>query len=179
MGEGPGRAAGVTLEEWADRNGRVVGTVYNARSKHPDFPDPIGCRPRPGGARGTPHDLYDEAALDAWLAAHPRRLPPAIAFDGDPDELLTLSAIARRSRHADTDRRVDGKTVYQYRDRPGFPEPASGTPYRLYRAGDVVDWLSNNRPGSGNWGRGQRPGGRPRTGRATGAGPAPAGPGTP
>jgi hypothetical protein len=166
-------AGGVTWEEWAAKIGRTVPSLYNVRLTHPDFPAPVGRRPRPGGAPGTAFDVFDEAALDGWLAAHPRMLPPVVTFDGDVGEELTLSAIAARSRHADTGRRVDRKTVYQYKVHPDFPEPVGGG--NLFRAGEVLAFL-NSRPGSGNWGRGE---GRRRKSPPGAADPAPAGPGAP
>ncbi len=135
----------VTLAEWAERHGRTVGTAWSHWTSRPDFPRPVGRRPRPGGAPGTAIAEYDEAELDAWLAAQPGMgPPPPVAFDGDIEELLTLSAFAARAQAAG--KTLERSTIYQYRDREDFPKPVNG---RFYRAGDVLEFM-NSRPGPGN-----------------------------
>jgi hypothetical protein len=141
----------VTLAQWAEQHGRTLRSVYTHWKPHPDFPAPVGRRPRPTGG-GTAFDEYDLHELETWLTSQPRkRPPPPIVFAGPPDELVTLSAFASRARSGGNP--VDGKTVYQCRGRPGFPAPVQGS---SYRAGDVLTFLNSRRPGSGNRARGKR-----------------------
>jgi hypothetical protein len=84
--------------------------------------------------------MYEEAALDAWLAAQDDLQPPvrvdASTFPVDLDERITLWRFAEIIGK-------NSKTVNQHRTRPGFPEAG---PDGKYRAGDLLDYW-NNRPG--------------------------------
>jgi len=146
----------VTLAEWAESHGLVVGTVWNHLVGQPGFPTPVSRRSRRDasgaviGGRGT--DLYKKDALDAWRAEHqPARA--SIVYDGQYHDRGTLGAIASRCTTADG-QRVKRETIYQYRDRPTFPKPDEKG---RYVAGAVVAWL-NERPGQGNRTRGARQG---------------------
>jgi hypothetical protein len=84
--------------------------------------------------------LFDEAALDAWLAAQAHLAPPEridlTALRADPDDRVTLSRFAAMIGK-------DRKTVTQHRSRPGFPD---GDPDGRYRVGDLLQYW-NERPG--------------------------------
>jgi predicted DNA-binding transcriptional regulator AlpA len=86
--------------------------------------------PRPdAGAPGEA--LYRRAELDTWLAWQRRTGPlPAQVTQPGPGELVALYQFAELigRRHA---------TVYRYRRKPGFPQPADGVRYRL---GDLLAW---------------------------------------
>jgi len=76
--------------------------------------------------------LYDESALDGWIAAQP---------DLDPPERIELSMLEigaddriTLGRFADIIGKAR-KTVSQHRDREGFPVPGAGG---RYRAGDLL-----------------------------------------
>jgi hypothetical protein len=120
-----------TLRGWAVRQGRTPSYVQGYWRRRPDFPSPVGelpSRGRHGGGRGEL--LYDESALDEWLAgqqglASPERIDTDVI---DQDERITLSRFAGligKSR----------KTVTQHRGRSGFPEVGEDG---LYRAGDLL-----------------------------------------
>jgi hypothetical protein len=130
-----------TLRIWAPRQGRTAGYVQRYWRRRPDFPEPVGelpARGRHGGGLGEL--LFDEAALDAWLAEQPRLAPPErvdpAGVEVDLDARITLGRFAGligKSR----------KTVTQHRGRPGFPSAdAAGR----YRAGDLLAYW-NDRPG--------------------------------
>jgi hypothetical protein len=129
------------LRRWASGHGRTHHYVRQFWRCRPGFPDPVSELPpngHHGGGRGE--HLYDEAALDAWLAAQPDlaapdRVDPG-AFQIAPDERITLGRFAALIGK-------DRKTVTQHRDRPGFPEP---DPDGTYRTGDLLGYW-NSRPG--------------------------------
>jgi hypothetical protein len=124
-----------TLHRWAPKHGRTYNHVRQFWRRRPGFPEPVGTLPpRDPHQRGRHELLFDEAALDAWLAAQtdlepPERIDPSVLTVG-LDERITLGRFAG----------IIGKnrrTVHQHRDRPGFPSPdADG----LYRAGDLFDY---------------------------------------
>ncbi len=105
------------------------------------FPAPVGelpARGRHGGGRGEL--LFDEQALDAWLAAQSELSPPErfdlAALGLRPGDQITLGRFATLIGRA-------RNTVTQHRDRPGFPQPREdGT----YRAGDLLNYW-NSRTG--------------------------------
>jgi hypothetical protein len=141
-----------TLRHWASRHGRTHDYVRQFWRRRSGFPGPVGELPptgNRGGGRGE--HLYDEAALDAWLAAQPGLSPPERIDPGavrlDPDERITLGRFAALVGK-------DRKTITQHRDRPGFPEPeADGT----YRFGDLIEYWNNRagRRGSARSGSGR------------------------
>lgn len=138
----------VTLRGWAEATGRAHNTVSRKWRYRPGFPQPASRRPRPG-AGGPGEALYRRADLDTWLAAQERTGPvPAEITRPGPGELVALYQFADLigRRHA---------TVYQYRRKPGFPQPADGVRYWL---GDLLAWWNDpaNRPGQGRGGGGWR-----------------------
>lgn len=138
----------VTLREWAQATGRAYNTVTRKWRYRPGFPQPASRLPRPG-AGGPGEALYRRAELDAWLAGQEHTGPARADLTGrHRDELVALYQFADLigRRHA---------TVYQYRTRPGFPQPADGVRYRL---GDLLAWWNDpaNRPGQGRGGGGWR-----------------------
>jgi hypothetical protein len=98
----------------------------------PGFPEPVGTLEPAEQRRGRRELLFDEAALDAWLAARPELAPPerVVVFPVDLDERITLGRFASLIGKAN-------KTVTQHRDRTGFPN--SGEDGK-YRAGDLLDY---------------------------------------
>jgi hypothetical protein len=118
-----------TLRRWALRHGRSHDYVRQFWRRLPGFPDPAGelpARGRHGGGRGEL--LFEQAALDSWMAAQPGLAPPEridpAALRIDPDERVTLGRFAALIGK-------DRKTVTQHRDRPEFPEPDPGGRYRV------------------------------------------------
>lgn len=88
-----------TLHQWAPRHGRTYDYVRQVWRRRPGFPDPAGempARGRHGGGRGEL--LFDEAALDAWLASQPDLAPPQRIDPASlriyPDERITLGRFA-------------------------------------------------------------------------------------
>lgn len=157
----------MTLAEIAARYERTARSVQTHWLRYPDFPAPLGLRPRAGGGRGRLPAEYDQDAVKAFLTRHPELLPPApIRYDGDLAGELTLSEFAHQATHADG-RPLDPKSVYQCRDQPGFPAPVAET---RYRAGEVLAFM-NARPGSGNRLRGEARTSRDRRLRVEGAPP--------
>ena len=130
-----------TLRRWGPRQGRSAAYVRQNWRRRPGFPDPVGelpARGRHGGGRGEL--LFNEAALDAWLAAQsdlasPERIDPAVLRIA-PTERITLGRFAALIGK-------DRKTVTQHRSRPGFPEP---DPDGLYRAEELIKYW-NTRTG--------------------------------
>lgn len=122
-----------TLRKWAARQGRTHDYVRLFWRKREGFPDPAGelpARGRHGGGLGE--QLFDETALDAWLAAQPELGPPErielSALGTGADERITLGRFASLIGKA-------RKTVTQHRDRPGFPDAGADGTYRL---GDLL-----------------------------------------
>lgn len=140
-----------TLRIWGPRQGRSADYVRQNWRNRDGFPQPSGALPsrgRNGGGRGEL--LFDQAELDAWLAAQPDLAAPEQidprAVRIDPDERITLGRFAALIGK-------DRKTVTQHRVRRGFPEAsADGT----YRAGDLLDYW-NSRPGHRGPGRKRHP----------------------
>jgi hypothetical protein len=139
-----------TLRRWAATHGRTYDHVRHFWRKRPDFPDSVGelsSRGRHGGGIGE--QLWEESALDGWLAAQPDLVPPerieASALGISPDERLSLGRFADLIGKA-------RKTVTQHRDRPGFPEPG---PDGRYRAGDLLAYWNAR---TGRRGPGRRTG---------------------
>ena len=130
-----------TLRIWAPRHGRTHDYVRQFWRRRPGFPDPVGelpARGRRGGGLGEL--LFDENALDTWLATQPELAPPdridAAALRIDLESRITLGGFAALIGK-------DRKTVTQHRDRPGFPSPdVEGR----FRTGDLVSYW-NTRPG--------------------------------
>jgi hypothetical protein len=140
-----------TLRRWAPRHGRTYDYVRQFWRRRPGFPDPVGELPARGRHGGGPGELlFDEAALDAWLAAQPDLAPPEridpSAAGIDPQERITLTRFAKLAGRT-------RQTVAQHRDRPGFP-PAEedGT----YRTGDLLQYW-NSRTGRRRTARLRRP----------------------
>ena len=139
-----------TLRRWAAEHGRTHHYIRQFWRTRPDFPDPVGELPptgHRGGGRGE--HLYDQAALNAWLAAQPDLAAPDRIDPGalriSAAERITLGRFAALIGK-------DRKTVTQHRDRPGFPQAdADGT----YRAGDLIGYwnLRSGRRGPGQPGR--------------------------
>jgi hypothetical protein len=98
----------------------------------------LPARGHRGGGRGEL--LFDETALDTWLASQAGLAPPeridAQALRIDLESRITLSHFAELISK-------DRKTVTQHRDRPGFPAPDEAG---RFRAGDLVSYW-NTRPG--------------------------------
>jgi hypothetical protein len=115
-----------TLRRWGPQQGRSEAYVRQNWRRRPGFPDPVGefpARGRNGGGRGEL--LFDQAALDAWLAAQPDLAPPEridpAALRITPGARITLGRFAALIGK-------DRKTITQHRGRLGFPEPdADGT----------------------------------------------------
>ncbi len=122
-----------TLRRWAAEHGRTSDYVRLFWRSRPGFPEPatsLRPRGRHGGGRGEL--LFEEAALNAWLAAQddlhpPERVDPSGLEVGENDR-VTLGRFAALIGK-------DRKTVTQHRDRPGFPAPSADGTYRL---GDLV-----------------------------------------
>jgi hypothetical protein len=139
----------ITLRVWGPKQGRSADYVRQNWRNRDGFPEPAGALPahgRNGGGRGEL--LFDQAELDAWLAAQPDLAAPERIDPGairiDPQARITLGRFAALIGK-------DRKTVTQHRDRPGFPEvDADGA----YRAGDLLDYW-NSRPGRRGPSRGQ------------------------
>ncbi|MFC0557404.1 hypothetical protein ACFFHJ_41595 [Planotetraspora thailandica] len=134
----------VTLAEWAETVGRTEDSVRNHWRPLPGFPQPVGRRPSASPGPGVA--IYARAELDAWRAqwevSRDKPAPERLAVPGDPDEYLTLGAIARRLG-------VDGRTVTQYRsliDQAAASEQHGQR--RRYRLADVIEVL-NTRAGRG------------------------------
>jgi hypothetical protein len=127
-----------TLRLWAARHGRTYNHVRQYWGGMLGFPEPVGTLEPAEQRRGRRELLFDEAALDAWLAAQPELAPPerVEAFPVDPDERITLGRFAVLIDKAN-------KTVTQHRGRVGFPEANTAG---LYRAGDLIEYW-NTRPG--------------------------------
>lgn len=130
-----------TLRRWAIRHGRSLRSVQRYRRQWPGFPEPAGELPahgRNGGGRGE--QLFDEAALDAWLASQPGLAPPERIDPAplriDPDQRVTLGRFAALIGK-------DRKTVTQHRKRPGFPGPG---PDGTYEVRELLEYW-NMRPG--------------------------------
>lgn len=135
----------VTLAEWAARIGRPETSVRNHWRPLPGFPAPVGRRATPGPGPGP--EEYDVDALDAfraaWEADRARPTPPPYPLPGDPDERLTLGAIARRLG-------VAGRTLTQYRATIDARVPAEHRgARRYYPLGAVIDVLNDIRRGAG------------------------------
>ncbi|MGH3157034.1 MAG: hypothetical protein ACRDNF_10715 [Streptosporangiaceae bacterium] len=118
-----------TLRRWAGKHGRTPDYVRILWRARDGFPEPAGTLPargRHGGGQGEL--LFDEAHLDAWLAAQPDLQPPEridpAALRAAPDERVTLGRFAGVIGK-------DRKTVTQHRDRPGFPDPGPDGKYSL------------------------------------------------
>jgi hypothetical protein len=144
----------IPLKTWSVRQGRTHDYVRQFWRKRPGFPDPVGESPavgRHGGGRGEL--LFDESALNGWLAAQSDLRPP------DRIELSALGIGAEDrvtlGRFADA---IDKgrKTVTQHRGREGFPEPGTDG---LYRAGDLAEYW-NARTGRRGKGRKGNNGGK-------------------
>jgi hypothetical protein len=138
----------VTLRRWAQATGRSYNTVSRKWRYRSGFPQPAARLSRPG-AGGPGEALYRRAELDAWLAGQNRTGPAQARIEQPaPGELVALYQFADLigRRHA---------TVYQYRHKPGFPQPADGVRYQL---GDLLTWWNDpaNRPGQGRGGGGWR-----------------------
>lgn len=130
-----------TLRMWATSHGRTYDHVRNFWRKRQGFPDPVcelPSRGRHGG--GTGEQLWEESALDGWLAAQPDLHPPErialSALDIGADDRISLGRFADLVGKA-------RKTVTQHRDRPGFPKPGADG---RYCAGDLVSYW-NSRTG--------------------------------
>jgi hypothetical protein len=127
-----------TLRMWAARHGRTYNHVRQYWGGLPGFPEPVGKLEPAEQRRGRRESLFDEAVLDAWLAARPELAPPERieSFPVDLDERITLGRFASLIGKAN-------KTVSQHRGRPGFPESDGDG---LYRASDLLEYW-NRRPG--------------------------------
>jgi hypothetical protein len=97
--------------------------------------DPAALRPYQA-LRGFPEPDEDGRRRLGDLVAY-WNTRPIVLLEHDRDQRMPLGQIADRVLQ------VARKTVTQYRDAPGFPEPDEDGRYRL---GDVVDFL-NDRPG--------------------------------
>jgi hypothetical protein len=131
----------ITLRGWAPRHGRTYDYVRQFWRRRPGFPEPAGELPARGRHGGGRRELlFEEAILDAWLAAQsdlapPERIDPD-AFGVAAEERITLNRFATLIGKA-------AKTITQHRGRPGFPD--TGTDGR-YRAGDLLEYW-NSRTG--------------------------------
>jgi len=127
-----------TLRRWAARHGRTYDYVRQFWRRREGFPEPVGKLPGRGRHGGGPGELlFDEKALDAWLAAQSDLAPPErfdlAALGVKPGDRITLGHFAKLIGKARA-------TVTQHRDRPGFPQPGDdGT----YRAGDLFTYWNS------------------------------------
>ncbi|MCX4097717.1 hypothetical protein [Nocardia sp. alder85J] len=135
----------VTLAQWADKHGYSPEYVRNFWTPLLGFPAPASSHPRSASSGRFEAEVYSEAALDAFYAAHrPEHRGTTSMLDG-PDEFRTLGTIASMLG-------LDRKTVSQYRQ--AIDAAVAAEDYqdrgarRLYRTRVVVDWL-NARPGRG------------------------------
>jgi hypothetical protein len=140
-----------TLRRWAPEHDRTFGYAQRYWRRRPDFPPPVGELPprgRHGGGRGEL--LFDGAALDAWLAAHPDLAPPERTDSAgiDLEERITLSRFAALIGKA-------RMTVAQHRGRSGFPAASEDG---RYRAGDLFEYWNSRtgRRGASSSGRDDR-----------------------
>jgi hypothetical protein len=124
-----------TLHLWAPKHGRTYNHVRQFWRRRPGFPSPVGTlEPADTHRRGRRELLFDEAALDAWLATQtdlepPERINLAVLSVG-LDERITLGRFAGLIGK-------NRRTVTQHRDRSGFPAPGDDG---RYRAGDLLDY---------------------------------------
>lgn len=104
----------------------------------PGFPESVTTLEPVEQRRGRRELLFDEAALDKWLAARPELAPPERvgSLPVDPDERMTLGRFASLIGKAN-------KTVTQHRGRVGFPESSGDGKYRV---GDLLEYW-NTRDG--------------------------------
>lgn len=98
-GDTAGDRAGITLAEWAPTIGRSETYVRNFWRPLPGFPAPL--RRRPTSAPGPGPEEYNPAELARFLTELQEQRPrlgadPFPIPSGDPNERLTLGAIARR-----------------------------------------------------------------------------------
>ncbi|HXL95677.1 MAG TPA: hypothetical protein VN969_42700 [Streptosporangiaceae bacterium] len=129
-----------TLRRWAAQHGRTYDCLRRWRRRD-GFPAPAGELPprgRHGGGRGEL--LFDELAIDEWLAGQadlesPERFDLA-SLGLVPDDRITLGRFAALIGLARA-------TVTQHRDRPGFPSAGADG---AYPAGDLLDYW-NSRTG--------------------------------
>jgi hypothetical protein len=130
-----------TLRRWAARQGRTYDHVRQYWRKLRGFPEPAGTLEPAEHRRGRHELVFDEAALDAWLASRPELAPPTRVMDlqVDPDERITLGRFATLIGRAN-------KTVTQHRGRPNFPQAGVDG---LYRVGDLIQYW-NTRLGRRN-----------------------------
>jgi hypothetical protein len=129
-----------TLRRWAAQHGRTYDCLRRWRQRE-GFPAPVGelpSRGRHGGGRGEL--LFDEHALDEWLAGQ---------VDLEPPERFDLASLGLAADERITLGRFAGlvglarATVTQHRGRSGFP-PADGG--GTYSAGELLDYW-NSRAG--------------------------------
>ncbi len=134
----------VTIETYADQIGRTPRYLLHYWLTRDGFPDPVGELPgraRRGGGRRR--KVYDEAALADFRAGQPDlwgQPAQALAMPGHSrDERMTLGYFADHV----TPRR-DRRTVTQYREKPGFPQPDNDDRYEL---GALLDYFNTGRRG--------------------------------
>ena len=136
-----------TLAEFAAEVDRSEATARYTWTRSPTFPTAVPGlrRKRPGQTHGPGANVYVRAQLWHWYTtAGPAGPPATLAVpDGiNPDQLMTLSAIARTLN-------ITPRNVTRNRDiiDPQVPPTRSGA-YKQYPIGPVVDVL-NTRPGKG------------------------------
>ena len=145
------KAAALTIPEIAAKYGVSLRTVRRHWVNAAGFPDPIGTRPRPDGAPGTPFQEYDAGQVDAWRRTRKGRAPDPLTWPGDPDEKVTIGAFAARARRPDGSPFdvTGGTAVRRFKDTKTFPLRACERGQNIYRAGDLLAFV-NNRLGPGN-----------------------------
>jgi hypothetical protein len=134
----------VTIDTYAAKIGRQPRYLLHYWVPREGFPEPVGELPgsgRHGGGRRR--KVYDEAALTTFRAGQPDlwgQPGQTLQMPGrNPDERVTLGYFADHV----TPRR-DRRTITQYRQEPGFPEPGEDNRYRL---GDLLSFFNTGRAG--------------------------------